>query len=458
MSRSCLLVLVAAAVVACPEPGPGGVDSAPPADGGLALNEAGLALCATPGTYCTPADSCGLSPRCNAAGVCITAGTRDCDDGISCTTDRCVPGGCEHLVASGYCLIDEMCHKKGATVGCGRCLPEVFTTRWSPLDGVSCDDKNPCTKGDECKQGSCVGQPYSCSDGLSCTTDSCDGLGGCKSFLLPKYCLIEKLCHSDGEVDPTGCKVCDVSVASDQWQPRPKVCTIEGMCHVAGATDATGCYTCEPLHAPTTWTPLPDTCLVSQVCLKQGTSHPSGCATCDPTVHTDQWTPVTGGSLSTEGFDSGGGGYILSKPMGAVGWQVHGGRYTSPPSSLYYGNPVAGNYDTSGQANSGSATTPAFQLPAQQKAFLTFQLYMDTETSATFDVLQVEVEGQVLWSKATLKVSDYRVWKQITVDLGGFAGKSIQVVFQFDTKDDLNNQSEGVYIDDVMLLTGCGSI
>lgn len=441
----------------CPQEGVS-VDSATPPDAGLVLNEAGLALCGQPGAYCTPADPCGLNPRCSAEGVCITVGSRDCDDGISCTEDRCVHGGCAHEVMAGYCLIDDACHQKGATVGCGRCLPGADKAGWSPLGGVSCDDRNPCTKGDECKQGMCVGQPYTCTDKLSCTTNSCDGLGGCKSLLLAQYCLIEQACYSNGESDPSNCRVCDVTVSQYSWQDRANVCNIDSKCHVAGTKDTTGCFTCEPLHAPNSWTPLPDTCLVSQICLQKGSTHPSGCASCDPTQSTSQWTPAAGAGLSTETFDNSLGGYTTSPPTGTVGWQLSTSRFTSAPASLYYGDLATQSYD-SGTANSGGATTPPLKLPGGQKAFLSFQLYMDTETSSTFDLLEVLVEGQVLWSKATgMQTTDYRRWVSVTVELSSFAGKTVQVVFLFDTKDDLNNQSEGVYLDDVTVMTGCGAV
>jgi hypothetical protein len=368
-----------------------------------------------------------------------------------------VHGGCENTVDDGFCLIDGTCHKKGATVGCGRCTPDVSKDRWTPLDGLACDDHDPCTKGDGCKQGMCVGQHYSCNDGLSCTTDSCDGAGGCKQVLHPTYCLIEKVCYPNGGTDFTGCQICDVAVSQHGWQTRTNVCKIDGHCYGAGTKDKTGCFACEPLHSPESWTPLPDLCLISQACLAKGTLHPSNCASCDPITSPTQWTPAGKAQISVSAFNTDLDGFTASKPTKQVGWQWATVRSTSAPGSLYYGDPATGSYD-SGSANSGTATTPTLELPAGQKAYLAFQLFMDTETAGNFDVLVIQAAGQVLWSKAKdMKATDYKKWTLVNLDLTALAGKPVKVEFHFDTKDDTNNKSEGVYIDDVTLLTSCGA-
>jgi hypothetical protein len=69
-----------------------------------------------------------------------------CDDDIACTEDVCNgAAGCFHWV----------------------------------LDGPKCMDDNPCTLGDHCEAGICVGEPIICDDGNPCTSDACDFFGGC---------------------------------------------------------------------------------------------------------------------------------------------------------------------------------------------------------------------------------------------------------------------------------------
>jgi hypothetical protein len=360
-------------------------------------------------------------------------------------------------VKEGYCLIEEVCHQKGTTEVCGRCSPGLSQTQWTPLNGVTCDDKNLCTKGDECKDGVCVGQSYSCSDSLACTVDSCDGLGGCNQYLDPNFCQIEKTCFKHQQTDPTACLICDVSISQQNWHVRTNVCTIDGHCHEAGAKDPTGCFACDPQHAADAWTFQPGRCLISGVCVSKGSFHPSGCASCEPSQSSALWTPIGGATSTVSAFTAGLDGYLVSPAVIGVGWQTSVARHTSPPASLYYGDPSTGSYDN-GKHNSGTAAAPAFKLPQGQKAWLSFQLYMDTEQTSNFDVLEVRANKAVVWSKASqMTSSDYQKWIQVTLDLGPLAGQTVKLEFAFDTKDHQNNQSEGVYIDDVTLLTWCGN-
>jgi len=70
----------------------------------------------------------------------------DCDDGVSCTVETCVP------------------NERGLA-----CVSEPAA------DGAGCNDENPCTVGDACRGGVCVsGGPRDCNDGNDCTADTCD--------------------------------------------------------------------------------------------------------------------------------------------------------------------------------------------------------------------------------------------------------------------------------------------
>ncbi len=70
-------------------------------------------------------------------------------------------------------------------------------------EGASCNDANNCTTGDHCVHdqsgavtaGKCVGNPLNCSDGQSCTTDTCDPVNGCKHDAKP----MEGLPCDDGD-------------------------------------------------------------------------------------------------------------------------------------------------------------------------------------------------------------------------------------------------------------------
>jgi hypothetical protein len=292
-----------------------------------------------------------------------------------------------------------------------------------------------------------------------CTFDSCDGVGGCEHFIEPGFCAVERRCYADQQIDESGCNICDTSVASDELQPRTNVCTIDGQCYSAGTLDHTGCRSCAPLHDPNGWTLIPKRCLIGSSCVIAGGLHPSKCARCAPSLSTDQWVPVAEAKVELESFDEPLVDYHLSSPVGGVGWKPSAKRYNSAPTSLYYGNPKTLSYDN-GAANSGTATSPSYDLPSGQRSFLSFWLWIDTESTDGFDVLTVEAGSKVLWTKstATITAAQYRSWQEVLVELHGLAGETVAFTFHFETVDAADNTGEGVYIDDVMLLTSCGDL
>ena len=76
------------------------------------------------------------------------AGTTCADDGNACTLDQCN--------GAGVCL-----HPNGP-------------------NGITCNDGNACTSGEQCVGGSCVGGMTTvCNDNDSCTTDTCEPSIGC---------------------------------------------------------------------------------------------------------------------------------------------------------------------------------------------------------------------------------------------------------------------------------------
>ena len=84
-------------------------------------------------------------------------------------------------------------------------------------DGEACDDGDLCTTGDVCKDGECHGAAYTCSDGIGCTRDDCDGLGGCAFPIKGDRCLIGGACYEDGDPAPGGCQSCVVPVSQAGW-------------------------------------------------------------------------------------------------------------------------------------------------------------------------------------------------------------------------------------------------
>jgi subtilisin-like proprotein convertase family protein len=152
------------------------------------------------GTACDDSAFCTVGEVCTT-GVCGGGGPTDCDDGNVCTNDVCDETNdvCDHPAeADGlicddgeYCTISDSC-SAGACVGggsrvCGDANPCTVDTcdevgnscvNTDLADGTACDDGAYCNLGETCTAGICGGGgPRSCSDGNSCTADSCDEVG-----------------------------------------------------------------------------------------------------------------------------------------------------------------------------------------------------------------------------------------------------------------------------------------
>jgi len=497
-----VVALVCCSVIACSD------DAAPLLDGsGGGDGGSGLWRCTNPGQACNAHDTCAINPICGQDGFCHPSILQNCDDGLGCTEDKCGgPGLCVNTPKSGWCAVlvksgttsAIKCYPNGAphpTDPCQKCDTSKDGSKWSDASGAACDDENTCTLNDVCKDGQCQGTYFGnkCGDGLQCTADICDGKGGCSNKLQSGHCMIDNKCYKDKETDSAGCAVCD---ASDplKWTTLPNLCKIGATCYKPGDRDTTGCGVCDPTKSATGWSQSSDTCWIGGGCYKQGDKDPSGCGSCDPaksatgwtaaasncliggTCHqqgvtstsgcgicdaaksAESWSAVTGASTTLFDFEAGLGGFSVDPAVNKVGWQIASARAKGGKQSLYYGDPTSASYNN-GAANKGKATSSAVTLPAAKKAALIFWLYLDTESAATFDVLTIKAGGSVVWTKsaATLGSASYQTWVPVEVDLSSKAGSSIMIEISFDTIDAWSNGGEGVYIDDLRVLGGCGA-
>ena len=248
----------------------------------------------------------------------------DCDDKLDCTTDKCAgPGSCSNIPEDGTCRViyktgtddggvpitEPRCVKQGTRKPddpCLACAPTTSdagasnNTKWMPVSGGTCDDKNKCTKNDTCLNGTCKGSSFLslCSDGFACTLDLCDGSGGCLGNVLKQgWCLINGTCYLKGGKKPDGtCYECDPAKSVSAWTGTAGLCKIDGACHQKAATHPKGCGTCDPTKSVTAWTPSAGKCVISQKCETSGTTHNTGCGTCDPTKSSTSWTVSSGNS------------------------------------------------------------------------------------------------------------------------------------------------------------------
>lgn len=493
-------------------------DAGPPDSLTMDRGADGTTTCWPPGKSCISQDPCALQARCVSDGTCQVFERRECDDGLDCTTGRCLGGGlCEYEPKAGWCVASVLENGKPAT----RCFadgtpnPENACQRcdakqpqgWSDRQGdVLCDDGDPCTEQDRCVGGTCLGKAYQCDDGLPCTTQACDGQGGClpvqvqsdscavsgackKSGELAPLtsggcgscdptqsqtaftplldaCRIDDQCYRDATAHPSGCASCDVQSDPTSWTIQAGSCLIDGKCAKSGDPGPDACSSCAPQTSTTQWTPDAGSCRIDGACLPDQMAHLSGCLRCDVALSTSSWSAIGTAQAASESFDAGtswpaGWSESHTDTSGAIRWQVlsNAKQRINGLGALYYGNPALGSYDGGAQQNAGVAR---FALPALPigKAGLRFHVWMDVENGDKYDTVELWMVPKAaaatkLWSKPAGQ-SWLRKWLTVDVELTAFAGQSgLQLEFRFDTIDHLNNTGEGVYIDALTFYSGC---
>ena len=275
------------------------------------------------GTACNDGNVCTKNDVCTA-GACAGT-TYSCNDGMACTADSCNGDGtCTFSVTAGNCLIDGACFASGAgnpLNPCQRCAPATSQTAWSPTaSGTACNDGNACTKNDVCNgAGVCGGTAYTCSDGMACTTDTCNGDGTCTFAPLPGNCAIGGACYAAGSTSPANqCQQCTPGSSQTAWSPKDNgtlcddgnACTKNDVC-AAGVCGGTA-YSCDDGLDCTadsckgdgtcSHTVTAGNCLVDRACYGAGTTSPTNqCQQCTPGTSQTAWSPKNNGNACNDG-------------------------------------------------------------------------------------------------------------------------------------------------------------
>ncbi|PIE19021.1 MAG: hypothetical protein CSA66_03270 [Proteobacteria bacterium] len=195
-----------------------------------------------------------------------------------------------------------------------------------------------------------------------------------------------------------------------------------------------------------------DPCTID-LCTPQGVcdARPSGLSGC------------CGSVIGSWDFDDGAlGEWRAGESFGGLAWTVSSARSVSGAWSLYFGDPtkVPPDYDT-GLPVGGVVTGPTVTLPESGTIGLRLSVYMDTEPGPDFDALSVELQIGAsvveVWRKAQLAVVPTGGFVDVEVDLTPFAGSTVAVRFRFDSQDATSNDSEGTYVDDVVIDSRCAA-
>jgi hypothetical protein len=167
-------------------------------------------------------------------------------------------------------------------------------------------------------------------------------------------------------------------------------------------------------------------------------------------------------------FESGQQGFVINNgplPGHAAGlWHLSTGRGAqsghSPGASFYFGQGEGpgggGNYNVGNRA--GTITSEPIALPNIPGLVLAFNYVLQTEGNGSFDVASVQVsnDGGATFATIASSASPAQlplsgVWRNASFSLAAFAGQTVLIRFSFDTVDNIANNFEGWYVDDVQL-------
>ncbi len=174
------------------------------------------------GSVCTQTDAC-------SGIVCQGSNSLSCDDQDRCTVDRCDP-----LTACGHAESPALC---------------PCSNGGQPLAvGTACVDGSGCTVGDTCNgAGTCTaGVEPECSDGDSCTSDSCSG-GRCVH--ADDLCLADCTGATDGTPCSDGALCAAGSCLGGACTTLPMSCDDSDQCNgleLCVEASGLGCVSIEP--------------------------------------------------------------------------------------------------------------------------------------------------------------------------------------------------------------------
>lgn len=195
------------------------------------------------------------------------------------------------------------------------------------------------------------------------------------------------------------------------------------------------------------------------ICRAPGQLEPgTTCMFCNPSWDAQEWT----GQIANESFEEGTGSFdqvTQLSPGSEATWTVSENRAATGDSSLYFGDPEHLTYDV-GSAAHAQIFAPVVVVPEGVNLTVHFSLWLDTEELPGYDLFKVLVkqDGEsavAVWTSDELEGSTHGVFAPVALTLENLGGSSVQIGFGFDSLDDLDNDHEGVYVDDVHITTDC---
>ena len=231
-------------------------------------------------SVCTQGDAC-------KSGLCEPGPALPCSDGNACTTDTCdAVTGCVYT-ANGQacddgnpCTLWDTCKNlacvPGGAVQCDDANP-CTSDACDKTSGacvhtnnqVACSDANACTSDDVCEDGKCTGTTVVCDDKNLCTTDSCDPGSGCVNSVNNLACDDGNACTQDDTCVAGSCNGAEVSaqVLCDDQNP----CTTDSCDPKDGCGHTNNSLVCDDGNP----------CTVGDVCLAGACQSGTNTCSCD---------------------------------------------------------------------------------------------------------------------------------------------------------------------------------
>jgi hypothetical protein len=335
-------------------------------------------------------------------------------DGLMLSTNCCLADG--DCVAANVCVT-------GACGSDGQC-------QWAPVMGC-CYEADHCPSLEPCMRPTCSGPGGTC--GAEPIADCCIEASDCDDADM---CTLE-ICAYPGAL----------------CESRRLCCTDSSQCVSTDPCFQGSCEGNECVYV--------DRCCDSTVDCDDGNACTVG--TCFNGFCLKTVLPIEGCCIEdifVESFDTGLvlDGWSFQGITSGVGWTVEAPPaldMPSPPAGLYYGNPSSWTYN-SGGPNEGKVWTPFLLLPSNTEIALSFDLFLDVQEGVATDLFTVLVHGPSGWEeiveKPTLLVGQ---WQQVVLDVSALGGHAIQLAFEFKTITGLNNNGQGVFVDDLKFTTTC---
>jgi hypothetical protein len=150
-------------------------------------------------------------------------------------------------------------------------------------------------------------------------------------------------------------------------------------------------------------------------------------------------------------FTSGLEGWTIDNSWGSGinGLWNHNTEASRDGGSLHYGRGTSGNYRTNNNRNSGRVLSPDFEIPSTGPNTVKFTVWREVEVQDPgYDRFRLRILGS---STTTLyqvsSIGDTSGFEAYTITIpSSFNGQTVQFQFDFDTRDGLYNDHEGIYV------------